>query len=37
LSALLRQALGFEAIDRQWGRVRRKMDERATRPKQRGQ
>ena len=29
LRALLRQALGFETIDRQWGRLRRKMDERA--------
>ena len=25
LRALLRQALGFDAIDRQWSRVRRKM------------
>jgi hypothetical protein len=30
LRALLRQALGLEAIDRQWGRVRRKIGERAT-------
>jgi hypothetical protein len=29
LRALLRQALGLEAIDRQWDRVRRKLDERA--------
>jgi hypothetical protein len=36
LRALLRQALGFEAINRQWDRVRRKMDERAQRAAQRG-
>jgi hypothetical protein len=33
LRALLGQALGFEAIGRQWNRVRRRMDERAARAK----
>jgi hypothetical protein len=36
LRALLRQALGFEAADRQWNRVRRKMGQLATRAEQRG-
>jgi hypothetical protein len=35
LRALLRQALGFEAIDGQWNRVRRRMHERATRAEKR--
>jgi hypothetical protein len=35
LWALLRQALGFEAIDGQWNRVRRKIGERATRAEKR--
>jgi hypothetical protein len=37
LQALLRQKLGLETIGRQWGRVRRKINERTTRAKQRGQ
>ena len=37
LRALLRQALGLEAMDRQWSRVRRRMSERATRAGQRGE